>query len=142
MKLAEVFNLRTESVRIISTAPSGKTDSDGKPYYLAILKNPITVACSYNKEIEPFLTNEVLVREAAAQEDGWMGNAEEGYFRINEETKTEWVADYSTSQDAVLYQPETIAAWKKNSRMEEGKNRIKSLNQRIKDKSAALIAKK
>jgi hypothetical protein len=138
MKLTEALGIKTGSRNVILVGKPQITafmTSENEPYYVVRTKEKIMVYCSVDKDIEPFETDEVFVRESSIGLDSWefvnKDKPEEGYFMPN------WVVDFSKGQELAILQDTTIASWSKAGRKERiAANRV-TINERIKARQLA-----
>jgi hypothetical protein len=125
MNIAKILGLKDDLnvILIGSFEPTSIVDSEGQPYYLAKLKNPVLVSCSTDKLILPHETDEVLVRKSAVFSEDWVlvngKDEKDGFYMevtLPDGKKRPWIVDFSKGQAADLYQPETIKAWSRGIR--------------------------
>jgi hypothetical protein len=109
-------------------------DSENKPYVWGVLKTPVTVYCSTDKDFPEIpLVDRLLVRIADAESDLWEGDAEKGFFIPKFE------ADYSFGQKECTYQFSTIRQWLKGVRQSESKEKKTSAYDQIEARNKAKI---
>ena len=142
MSLASKLGLELgqKSVIFVGTPEiSNLVTSDNEPYYIAKLKNEVTVRCSTNPDIEPMIVDEAYVRESALKLDWTFVNEakpEEGFFI------PDWKLDFSTNQGIVIYQDETIRAWSKKQRGTRKAESTSRINTGIRERMAKRAEKK
>jgi hypothetical protein len=143
MKLTEVLGIKTGVKNVVLTGKpeiTNFTTSDNEPYYVVRTKEPIKVFCSVDKDIEPFVTDEVYVRESSIGLDTWefvnKEKPEEGFYMPG------WVVDFSKGQELAILQDTTIASWSKAGRKERIASNRMSINERIKERQKARGEKK
>jgi len=133
MKLTEAFKIETAANIVLVGKPevTNFETSDGEPYYVAKLKEPVMVRCSVDKGIDAFETEEVYIRESALEGD-WTfvdeKKPEEGYYM------KDWKVDFSKGQELVLYQETTIAKWTKTDRANRADVRRTGINARLQER--------
>lgn len=127
MKLSTLFSKSLLNQKAILVGEPEETiymDSENKPYLRFALKNPITVRCSVDTDIEAFPTDEVFVR-ASALDLEWTPvnpeNLEEGFYMEG------WLVDFSKGQGLPLYQETTIKKWSQENRKGRNSERNEAL---------------
>lgn len=144
MKLSELGLLKTVIVAFIGELlETSLTTSEGEPYYLGKLLNPITVRCSSDKDILPIETDELYIRQRDVESDEWIfideKDPSKGYYIKGYKT------DFSKGQQICIYQDTTIAEWSKGNRQARGLERRSNINDAIKkrmaDRTAAAATK-
>ena len=138
MNLATLLGVKVDATQVILVGVPEETiymDSDDQPYYVAKLKNPVTVRCSIDPEILPHEADEVFIRKSAITQEGWVFVDEkkpaEGFFMPN------WVVDFSKGQNLPLYQETSIKKWTKTTRGERRDTTREKINTGIREKLAA-----
>lgn len=114
-----------EPTSFIST--SGGKD---EPYFLWRLKEPVTVLCSMDGDIQPQEVDELYVRQSLLDHEGWEKD-KDGLFIPN------FVTDFSLNQKICIYQAETIRAFVKNARKDRKPERASLINSGIIEKMKA-----
>lgn len=135
MKLTQLLGVDTLATAIILVGKPEITnilDSEEKPYWVVQLKDEITVRCSVDKDIEPFQTKEVYVRQEAIESEDWQfvdeTKPEQGFFM------KDWKVDFSKGQEIPIYQSTTIAKWAKDNRSSRVADRRTGINARIRER--------
>lgn len=135
MKLADILGLDLGQTKAILTGKPEATNietSDGELYYIAKLKEPVTVRCSVDPNIDAFETDEVYIRESALTSEEWVAvdekKPEDGFYMPN------WVVDFSKGHEIPVYQAESIKKWARGQRDNNRDERRKSINDGIREK--------
>lgn len=139
MKMTEVLGIDIKeavaAILVGKPVVSNTQTSEGEDYYLAKLKSPVIVHCSYDPAIEPFETDEVYVRASALAEEGWESTnpkkPQEGFWRKG------WVVDFSKGQKIPIYQSETIKKWTRANRKQRSIQNTSEINAGIIEKMKA-----
>lgn len=139
MDLFQALGMEDQASSIILVGKptvTGKICStDNLPYYLAKLKNPVTVYCSMDDSVEPWETDEIYVRKSAL-----VGPTAAEWKFVNPDKKEEgffvegWVGDVSVNQEIPIYQETTIREYVKGNRDVKKEKKSTSLSSKIKAK--------
>lgn len=129
MKLSE-FGAVAPQAKIVFVGKLEKdlaiVSAEGIPYYKGMLKDPIMVGCSIDKEIEQHEADFLYIREEDALGDKWVfvngKDATDGFYI------PDFVADFSKGHEADLYQSTTIRQWTRDTRTLRGKERTATIN--------------
>lgn len=140
MKLSQLGLVKTTLIAFIGELlETNILSSEGEPYFLGKLVEPITVRCSTDKEILPIEgVEELYVRKRDVDSDAWVyvdeKDPKKGYFIPN------YKSDFSKGQEICLYQETTILEWTRGNRSDNSKRRTSSLNDKIRANRAAKAA--
>lgn len=140
MKLSELGLVKTTLIAFIGELlETNILSSEGEPYFLGKLVEPITVRCSTDKEILPLEgVTELYVRKRDVDSDAWVyvdeKDPKKGYFIPG------YKSDFSKGQEMCLYQETTIAEWTRSNRTERGARKRSSINDKIRENRTAKAA--